>query len=267
MLFLTIIISLLTLAAHPCQGDEQPFKQSQVDRIVKSLETQLLNINSKSLPYYDSSSRREATCIQNMYKCPTTRFWSRHFLTIARKATIKQIRHADATFANDGSEKADLKSSKSTARLSSTTKGWQIAAKIGTGSPSSVAGDVSGQFKYEWTESNTKTETVEYTGRCPAGKTCTIETITFQATIEGYCMEAPLLYCGWDIDLTAQNVCVAQGEVNSLQDTCGQYKSYIEKARKEICPSSSARKRCQVDVPVLDASNEVFRVVAMTEKD
>ncbi|KYK62076.1 hypothetical protein DCS_03221 [Drechmeria coniospora] len=231
----------------------EPVPNSQLAAYMDRLSKAMMTMDDDRPPFYDGANQFEPTCIQNVGQCFTTEFWTRHYLAQIENVTIIPSVHVDAELINLKDEVGTIKSTKSVAVARGTTKGWTISAKATVSTLFSGKGgfaEVSGTYKDETTDLTTQTRTVEYASTCAAGRTCRIQTVTFQAVLRGVCRGEPFIWCS-----SERRMCDS-----GLQDSCSQYGDYFKKSCSSGVPLTSD---CETTVQIRDGKNDLLSVVVL----
>lgn len=235
-----------------------PAAESAISDIKKEIEANARKIDPDDPPYYDASNIIEPTCINNIISCLKTEFWTRQYLDHVDSVSIQTSVHTDAELVNTGSKDATIRSTESTAVALGTTKGWTIGLKASAGVTGGVAplvtpftAELSGSYKDETTSTTTETRTTQYTASCPPGKTCRIQTVTYQVTATGVCSDEPFYNCGGE-----QHMCTSD-----WTESCDQYNAFFKKG----CKSIPTVHPCKVNIQMRDNGDKLLNTVIITE--
>lgn len=252
-MFALVSLSLLIGACSAAPSAANP--SNQLPNFINQLQQSLRTVDQNNPPFTDGSKLNEYTCPAHAFECTTTDFWQRQILASAPdRVTITTNIHTDATLINDGTKDATITSSFSTAVAIGTTKGWTIGAKVTLSSPNKVgSSELSASYSDTSTSTTTETKTVQYGAICPAGKTCRIQTVTFQARLHAYCRHEAMLDC-----TGAVNVCKRPTGV--LQ--CQQYVDYYNRN----CVNPPSDSPCSVDVQLRADDGKLLTLVIISEE-
>ncbi|EFY85234.1 hypothetical protein J3459_017562 [Metarhizium acridum] len=248
-----VSLSLLISACSAAPNRANP--SNQLPNFINQLQQSLRSVDWNNPPFTDGSKLNEYTCPAHAFECTTTDFWQRQTISsLPSHVTVSTEIHTDATLINDGTKDATITSSSSTAVALGTTKGWTIGAKASLSSPDKIGNaELSASYSDTSTSTTTETKTVQYGAVCPAGKTCRIQTVTFQARLEAYCKHEPMLDCRVPV-----NVC--KRPTGILR--CQQYVDYYNRN----CVSPPSDSPCHVDVQVRADDGKLLTLVIITEE-
>ncbi|PHH59154.1 hypothetical protein CDD81_3685 [Ophiocordyceps australis] len=257
------VASLAALVAE-CIAAETPISESELSKMISNLNIATETVDLNNPPYKHGEAHGEPTCFANWFQCTHTVFFNREVMSGGPYSTnVTPIFSQDALLFNDNDQPSTIKSTQSTAKLESSTKGWQISARISP-NVNGFNADINAQYKDETTKSTTVTKAVEYASTCPPRKTCRIQTVTFKAQLVGFCADDPYLLCTSTPDFKPEHemsICTVD---ESWVNSCSQYQEYARKT-EELCKNrKDPRKYCEVEVPLRDDKGEPLSAVVIT---
>ncbi|KYK60850.1 hypothetical protein DCS_01988 [Drechmeria coniospora] len=190
-----------------------------------------LHLSETSLPFQDELIITESTCWhrRSLFTCTETTFFNRTQLVHISGTTFHAIRHQDQGFSahyepsNVHKVPSKIVSKQSTAVMKSTTRGWKIGLKMSHNAKVGQSISLTGEGTYELHEQSTQQKTVttevSVEHACPDGYRCTIETLSFYASVRGTCRVQPTTHCA-DKTRGEQDACLGFNKINKINLAC-----------------------------------------------
>ncbi|OAR03138.1 hypothetical protein LLEC1_05845 [Akanthomyces lecanii] len=273
------LVSLMALAGPAWSFDtaKDIDKVDQVKSRVADLEKSLsLTINKENPPYQLTDIANEPVCAIKIASCRTVYFRDMNWLDALGKVSISAQASVDAdieTRHDGGTSLPDKVITKTSTMLTSTTtKGWKVGLKLAPPGPVGgvVGGDVSGEYSEQYAEAKATTIERSVEKACPPNHRCTIQTLTYTATMPGSCLSYPLMDCGGAIDPcgTFGKTPVAgryptTDMMKGLFDPCSQFTDY---ANRECNRNLNETKPCEISLPILNASGQPYSHMVLTQE-
>ncbi|KAH8689315.1 hypothetical protein BGW36DRAFT_441428 [Talaromyces proteolyticus] len=169
---------------------------------------------------------------------------------------------------NTGPNDSTIKAIMSTAVAQASTEGWVIGgtASLTLGSKDLPSGTVtfSAQHTSTSTTTITETETVEYDATCPAGYTCSIETVTFVANIVGTCYNQTWFdFSGYNVGTDVQ-LCSLLNDKDGGAGDCPVLSTLYDHVCTHGVGTSQPNIPCEVSTPIWNESGNLLSVVVVT---
>ncbi|KAK2595201.1 hypothetical protein QQS21_007054 [Conoideocrella luteorostrata] len=252
---LLLYISAVLSAAAAVARSQEVSNKATVERFMNDMKSGI-TIDKDKPPYYDSNHLSEGTCVRWMPWGADTSFFNRHILQAIDKVEIRYNSHVENIEDNLGTTPTVVKLTTSTTETKALTAGWKVGGKLSLTGGEGVKTGV--EVASEYAESDTKTHmdttTVERTVTCEPGNTCRLETWTFYATIQGYCLLTSYFQTG----STVKNICTAKDWLG-----CDQFQKYHD----QTCLADAPSHKCEVRFPIKDGSGKpVSRIVRVDTK-
>lgn len=273
------LVSLMVLAG-PVWSFDTAKDIATVDKVkgrVRDLQNSLsLTINEKNPPYQIIGLTSEPVCAIKITSCKDVYFRRIQWLAALGKINITAQANVDAdieTRHDGGALQPDKVTTKTSTMLTSTTtKGWKVGLKLSAGSAVSktLGGDVSGEYSEQYAEATATTVERSVEKPCPPGNRCTIQTITYSATMPGDCLSYPMIDCGGGIDACGtfgQTPVASKYPTTDMMDAlfvpCQQFMDFAD---RECSRDLKATEKCDITLPILDASGKPYAHMITTQE-
>lgn len=277
------VAALLAAEAHAARNFQAQYHTAVQERVKELQEDINMQINSQKPPTSLVWSFSEDTCSPMWGSCNPVYFSGDNQMVKADKIIISARTHFDAdvdtpfTSENDKHfDKVTVKTSK--AQTDSVTKGWKVSLKLSGdktfSDPKSplakLTRELAVEYGEQYTSSTTVTREVTHEKSCPPGHRCTIQTLTFHATISGTCRVVPYTNCGGrreacrgtDKDIPDTFTFPNQGFKMWEEQTCSQFGDY---ARKHCSKGRYEMVDCEVYAPIVDPEGKPRTSVVFTQ--
>ncbi|KAJ4152870.1 hypothetical protein LMH87_009390 [Akanthomyces muscarius] len=247
--------------------------KSRVADLQKSLS---LTVNKENPPYQFTDIANEPVCPTKITSCKTVYFRDMNWLDALGKVSISAQANVDAdieTRHDGGAAQPDKVTTKTSTMLTSTTtKGWKVGLKLTPPGPVGglIGGDVSGEYSEQYADAKATTVERSVEKPCPPGHRCTIQTITYQATMPGNCLSYPIIDCGGGIDPCGTFGQTPVASKYPTTDVMGAFfgpcQQFTDFANRECNRDLKATKPCEITLPILDASGKPYSHMITTQE-
>ncbi|KAK8147337.1 hypothetical protein G3M48_001789 [Beauveria asiatica] len=249
----------------------------QVKSRVADLQRSLsLTVNNANPPWTTADLDNEPVCAGKITSCTTVYFRNMKWLEGVGDVTITAHANVDAdleTRHEGGTPQPDKVTTKTSTMLTgTTTKGWKVGLKLSPAKPiaSLIGGDISGEYSEQYAEAKATTTERSVEKFCPPNHRCTIQTITYQATLPGNCLSYPMIDCGGGIDpcgTFSKTPIASKYPTSDVMDSFFQpCQQFLDFANKECNRDFKKTEKCEITVPILNASGQPYSHMITTQE-